>query len=372
MADNVFNEKKEYLLKAQEEVKKRDELSREIETLKASYKKLSKTVAYEEKSIEDEIYQTVRKRKQEMEVSFDKRIDENRSRRKKVSNKRDKKKNERMNKRIEGETKHIRKDNHDLILELKTLFKKEKVPGYCKTHLYYIMFSPRGVGEILSMLLAFFVFFAGIPSVLTLLIRKFLLAGRVDDNMAFWCVLIVAVIIILQLIIYFVIYNSTKLAYRDTIEQGRNIWDKIKANKRQVEVIKNSISKDKDESQYKLGAFDKQMEELDEELETLGQEKLKSLKDFDENTTEVITDEIKGRRLAKVNELKEEMKNVEEKISKAESMYSDQAMLVSKEYAIYLGEDLCTYDKIGAIIKVMEEGNIDTVSSAIAAYKEKK
>ena len=108
MPDNVFNEKKDFLLEVKRDVEKRDSISEEIEKLRIQQKKITKNIASEEKSIADEIASTLKKRKQEIADTYDDRLDDNRARKKKVSNKRDKKKTERMKKRMEDETMHIK------------------------------------------------------------------------------------------------------------------------------------------------------------------------------------------------------------------------------------------------------------------------
>ena len=114
MPENVFNEKADYLVKAREEVVKRDNMASELDKMRAYQKKLSKNITAEEKSIADEIASTIKKRKQEISSTYDERLDDNRARKKKVANKRDKKKNQRMNERIEDETKHIKQNNREL------------------------------------------------------------------------------------------------------------------------------------------------------------------------------------------------------------------------------------------------------------------
>ena len=252
MPENVFNEKADYLVKAREEVVKRDNMAAELDKMRAYQKKLSKNITAEEKSIADEIASTIKKRKQEISSTYDERLDDNRARKKKVANKRDKKKNQRMNERIEDETKHIKQNNRELEVEMRTLLKKNKVPSYCSSKLYFLMFNPHGMGEIIGMLISFLIYFAGVPAAVAILVRNFVLEKKEDVNIAFWCVLIVSVVVVLQLIIYFVLYTRTKVKHGDIIKQARSIRDKMKANDRQADAIKVSINKDKDESSYNL------------------------------------------------------------------------------------------------------------------------
>lgn len=372
MSENVFNEKEDYLINARDEVAKRDSMAAELDKMKSYQKKLSRNIAAEEKSIADEIASTIKKRKQEISDTYDERLDDNRARKKKVSDKRNKKKNQRMNARIEEETKDIRENTRELEVETKTLLKKNKVPFFVSSKLFFVMFMPRGIGEIGAMLLSFLVYFAGIPALATILIAQFVLKEKEGINMPFWCILIAALLVILQLIIYFVVYSTTKLRHHDVILQARSIRDKIKANGRQAAAIRNSINKDKDESTYNLEAYDEKLASLEKEADTIGTEKQEALRTFEEETKQVIIDEINGRRLQTLEDLKKEKTELEDKIAKGEKMYSDKVLQITNQFASYLGEELCRQDKLSDLIALMEDGEAETVSEAISLYKGQK
>lgn len=372
MPENVFNEKADFLLQVRDEVVERDAMAAELDRMKAQHKKLSKNITVEEKSIADEIASTIKKRKQEISSTYDGRLDDNRAQKKKVANKRDKKKNQRMNERIEDETKHIKANNRELEVELKTLLKKNKVPSFCSTKLYFIMFNPHGLGEFFAMFISFLIYFAGIPGLAALLVKKFVLEDKKDVNTAFWVVLVVAVAVIIQLIVYFLIFNSTKVKHGDVMAQARSIRDKMKANDRQADAIKISINKDKDESAYNLESYDEKMAKLDDEADSISDEKKEALKVFEEKTKQLIIDEINGRRLQTLEDMKAEKKELEEKIAKGDKMYSDKVLQITKDYASYLGEEMCKQDKLNDLIALMADGEAETVSQAISLYKGQK
>lgn len=372
MSENVFNEKEDYLINARDEVVKRDNMAAELEKMKNYQKKLSRNIAAEEKSIADEITSTIKKRKQEISDTYDERLDDNRARKKKVSDKRNKKKNQRMNARIEEETKDIRENTRELEVETKTLLKKNKVPSFVSSKLFFVMFMPRGIGEVGEMLLSFLIYFAGVPALATILIVQLVLKDKEGINMPFWCILIAALFVILQLIIYFVIYSTTKLRHHDVILQARSIRDKIKANGRQAAAIRNSINKDKDESTYNLEAYDEKLASLEEEADAIGTEKQEALRTFEEETKQVIIDEINSRRLQTLEDLKTEKTELEDKIAKGEKMYSDKVLQITNQFASYLGEELCRQDKLSDLIALMEDGEAETVSEAISLYKGQK
>lgn len=372
MPQNVFNENEEYLISAKEEVTKRDQMAAELENMKSLQKKLTRNIANKEKAVSDEISSTIKKRKQEISDTYDDRLDDNRARKKKVSNKRDKKKNQRMNERIEDETKDIRKNTRELEIEMKTLLKKNKVPSFVSSKLFFAMFMPRGIGEVGAMLLSFIIYFVGIPSAVMGIIYQLVLSNKKDINMAFWCVLIAAIFVVIQLIIYFVLYSTTKMRHHDVVVQARSIRDKIKANGRQIAAIKNSISKDKDESRYNLGSYDEKLASLEDEADAIGAEKQEALRVFEEETKQLIIDDINGKHLQALEDLKEEKKELEDKIAKGEKMYSEKVLQITNQYASYLGEELCRQDKLSDLIAIMEDGDADTVSEAINFYKGQK
>lgn len=372
MPENVFNEKEDYLIGARNEVVKRDDMASELDEMRSYQKKLNRSIASEEKSIADEIATTIKKRQQEISDTYDERLDDNRTRKKKVASKRDKKKNQRIKERIEEETKEIRENTRELEVEMKTLLKKNKVPSFVSSKLFFTMFMPRGIGEVAGMLLGFLIYFAGVPALVMFVIRQLVLKDKEDINMAFWCALVVAFVVFIQLIIYFLIYSSTKLRHQSVVAQARSIRDKIKANGRQADAIRNAINKDKDESVYNLESYDEKLASLEQEADAIGVEKQEALKVFEEETKQVIIDEINGRRLPTLEDMKREKRELEEKIAKGEKMYSDIVLQITNQYASYLGEDLCKQDKLSDLIALMEAGEAETVSEAISLYKGQK
>ena len=369
MAENVFDEKQDYIIAARDEVIKRDEYAANVDRMKQQNKKLSKNIASEEKSISDEIATTIRKRRQEIQSTYDDRLDDNRARKKKVANKRDKKKEERMDKRYHEETKDLRESDKDLQVEMQTLLRKYKLPSFCGKKLYFALFYARNVKEFGLKILSFLIGFCGIPGLVTILVKKLVLDAKKDINVAFWCALVAAGTFILLLLIYFAIYSRTKIKHMDALTQARSIRDKMIANKRQAKAIRHSISKDHDDSQYNLDAYDEKLDNLDAEADAIGKEKQEALRAFEEETTAMITEEINNRRLPALEALKEEKASLENEVAAEEKRFSDQTLLVANKYAAVLGEDMCRQDKLEELIAIMQEGQAETVSEAIRVYK---
>ncbi|MDO5127240.1 MAG: hypothetical protein Q4D54_05765 [Eubacteriales bacterium] len=371
MSDKSYKETKAFLENAQAELQKLEQTEDNLDALRTQNKKLGRNITSEEKSIADEIAQTIKKRRMEITDSFDDRLDDNRSRKKNVSNKRDKKKNQRMNARIQDETQGTRDKIKELNKEMKALIKRDKAPSFLSSKMFFSLFMPRGIGETVTMLVGLLIYFIGIPSVFMLLVKN-ILKNKEGVNSGFWGGFVFVIVLILLAFIYYAIYNATKRRHADTAKQARNIYDQIKSNKRQIKDISKSISNDKDESMYKLDAYDEKLANLDAEAESINEEKKEKLRVFEEKDTQEITDEIHNRRQPAVENMKLQKQNLEAQIRDTEKVCAEQSSRISNEYASVIGEDLCKKDKIADLISFIEEGRAATVSEAIAIYRNPK
>ena len=368
---SAYQESTDFLVAARDEVHERENISTELSQLSAEKKKLVRSIASEEKSISDEITNTVKKRRQQIASTYDDRIDTNRDKKQKVTSKREKKKEQRMNERYKHETRHLRESSEDLNIEMKTMLRKNGVPSFCGKKWYFIMFNPRGVDELGLTILSFVICFLGVPFLVMELIKKLVLSGKTDINTGAWSVGIFFVTLVVMLIIYFAILNATRLSHGEVIEAARAIMDKLKANKRQANAIRNSIEKDKDESQYDLSAYDEKLTRLDEEADEIGREKQEALRTFEDSTKDMITSEIQNRRMPKLEEMKARNKDIDARMDELQDLYGEKERVIAEQFATVIGQDMCREDRIEALIALIEEGEADSVSSALAVYRGK-
>ena len=224
----------------------------------------------------------------------------------------------------------------------------------------------KGMSEFLELLVILLVACGGIPAaVIAILMNTKFKTG----NHTAMCVLIAALIVITEFIIYFIVFNLTKVKHRDLIREGRRTRDKIIANEKAVKAIKNSIAKDKDESIYRLGKYDKKIQELEDAGGVISDEKLDALRTFEKETKQLITDEITGRRKEKMDRLKSERDTLENDFGDTQKKISEYELMITNKYETYLGKDFCTEEKLSDLISIMEEGSASTVAEAIKVYK---
>lgn len=367
MQNNVFNENVDYLYQVQTDLEAVEQLKKELAEYKNQERNLKKAISTEEKSIQDEIAQTIRKRKNEIERAYDNQIEENKSKSRKMKLKRDKAKSKRMDERVSEETADLTEENRQLQVEMKTLFQANHVPAFCRSGWFYSLFMTKRLWEILVLLIVLTITYIGIPACMYFLSVHVFFKG--EAQVTLYCTLTVSLTLFVLGFLYILLLNKVKVKHYDTLKEGRIIKDKIAANKRQMRAIRNTISKEKDDSLYGLDKYDDRLAELDEELKDISREKQYAMTAFENETKQVLTDEVNDRRLDKLEKMKADIEVLEDHMAVLEEDIKASTIAVANNYGAILGKDFCTPNKVADLISLMEDGTADTVSEAIAAYK---
>ena len=367
--DNIFNQNVDLLIQAREEVVACNQMEQKQKQLQEREDKMQKAIAQEEKSIHDEINTTIKKRKAEIEDTYDAQLDAGRKKLKKAQEQKNKEKSERVGQRVNEETADVKENSRQLKTEMRTLFKKNHVPAFCQTGFYYALFMPKGIKEILILLLMIVIGLAGIPFGIYELFARVILADKLIVQASYFMALVIALSLIVVLGIYFLIFNLTKVRHRDTIAEGRKIRNQMLANDKNIRAIKNAINKDKDESQYGLDAYDQKIQESQNEMDAIAEEKQAALTEFEQQTRNTIIDEINGRRQAKLDDMRQQAAAVEEERYDVEGKIKEAALAITNKYAKYLGKNICKEETLSDIINIMQTEQIDTISEGIAIYK---
>ena len=82
--ENIFSQNVDYLIQIRDEVAQCNQLEQHLKQLNDKQDKLRKAVSQEEKSIHDEITTTIKKRKNEIEKTYDDQLDAGRKKIKKA------------------------------------------------------------------------------------------------------------------------------------------------------------------------------------------------------------------------------------------------------------------------------------------------
>ena len=152
-----------FFASAGQAVEELEALNTEVEQLEADEKKLESSLKGKQRSVTETISQTVKQRKEEITKSYDAELGKAQDRLKKVRAKREKAKNQGVKERIEEDTRGLVRENKELADQMKTLFKANHVPGFCRGSYYYALYFTRTFKDFLALLMTIMICFLAIP-----------------------------------------------------------------------------------------------------------------------------------------------------------------------------------------------------------------
>lgn len=327
-------------------------------------KTLEKSIHTTQEELAEEIEKTTRMRRQEIEDAFEKQLDKQHTRSKRIGDKRERSKNIKVSKRIDSETSSIRSENIQLKLEAKTLFKQKHIPGFCNTKLYYAMFSPSCFTDYLIIL--------GMLLLTLLLIPCGIYFLLLPEEKILYLILTYVLTVLFFGGLYVLLNNRTKVRFTDDIKKVKGIRAHIRANKKKIAVIKKNIRKDRDESSYGLQEYDTELAKLEQETAEIVAQKKEALLVFDQSTSQIIAAEIEGAYKEKLSSLQAELAKVSADVGKAEERIKALTLKLASDYEPFLGKDMMTVKRMEVLINILQAGNAANISEAIAFYHKNK
>lgn len=334
-----------------------------LEKYRLEEKSLLRELEAERKAVTDAISLTVKKRVQEINDTYDGEIAKEQDHLKRLRNKREKAKTQGVKERIEEETQELKDKNRELLAELKSVFKRDHVPSYCKSTWYYALFFTRGFSEFIILLLNALIFFLVIPCGIYFLIperKSFYLAG------------IYFVSILLFGGIYILINNQTRVRHPEALKKGRAIKNSIKSNRRKLRSIIRSIKKDRNEKVYNLERFDDEIAKTEQDLADIADKKQDALNTFDKVTSTIISDEIASSKREKISQLEKEYEDAVNNCKEAQMRVKEQTLFINDNYASYIGSEFMIPEKLDELADIIRMGKALTISGAKEVYNSMK
>lgn len=351
---------KSFLEDAKDALLELNDFSKQEEQLRQEVQKLEKTLTAEKKAVNDSISSTVKKRREEIQSSYDTEIGKIQDKLKKVKSRREKAKNQGMKERIREETVELHEHNRELQVRMKTLFQQERVPFFCHSSFYYALYFPSGFREFLTLLITFAVCFGLIPYGVYLFL---------PEKKTLYLALIYGAAVLIFGGIYILVGNLTKDRHLEALKEGRSIRSLIASNNKKVAVITSSIKRDRNEKVYDLEKYDDEIAQLNQDLEETSQKKKEALNTFENVTKTIITDEIMGNSREKLDVLAEKQQEAEDRLRYTETMVKEKRIYITDTYESYLGREFLVPEKIDELKNIMENGTAVNLSEAMEEYR---
>lgn len=338
------------------------------EQAESEEKCLEKELAINKKNLKDDIEMTIKKRRGEVSAQFDKEIDKDEDKIKKIRAQRSKAKDKGVKERIADETSDLTAQNKELKNNIRKALKNEKLPRFCGSGFYFSMYFTKGAGEVLLCALMIVIMFLILPAAVYVLLP---FEKAAEQYQILFLSLTFFVVIVLVFFLYKIIGDQTKHKHKDALISIRSLRDQIFSNNSQIRKISHSIRRDKNEDMYNLGGFDSKIKEIEDDISIITQNKADALKTFDETTSTAIVQEIEGREMPRIQEIENKYKEIAAKHAELEDTVKQTGIKLSTEYESYLDKTFTDVSRIDELISIMETGGAATIGEAIQIYKSK-
>lgn len=350
------------LSEARQAVENLNRMKTERGQLDLEEKQLRRQLETEKKAAEDSVALTVKKRREEINSSYDKEIAKGQERLKKARQKREKAKNQGMRDRIAEETAPLHAHNRELKTQMRGLLQKERLPRFCGSTWYYALYMPRSLREIGILVLFILFFFAALPWAIYLLIGE-------TVRKSWMLILIYLLDILLAGGLYLTVGNHTKMGHLEAVRQGRLIRDTIHTNQKKIRLITNTIRRDRNEAIYDLEKYDDEIARTEQDLTELTRKKQDALNTFDTVTQNIISDEIWNNSREKIRQLEEERTRKEERLKTWDQQIKDLSLEITDRYEIYIGKEFMQPERLAELERLIRSGQAANLSDAISQYK---
>jgi hypothetical protein len=364
MAESILHGGREELLTLRERVVEAEADRIKVDELLKEQSSLSKDIDARRKAMNNEIDQTIRQRKAEIENAYDKEITELNKNRKKIVDDKQKEKSVKVSEKVVHETESHHEKIKALNLEIRAVARENKIPGICRYRIFYALFMPRTFADVCISIVAFIFLFLLVPcAIYTLLDGK-------PFGPTLTPAFVYAICIIVFGGIYVLVNNLIKDKHHAEIKKIIALRKEIALTNKEIKRIKRGIEKSKDESEYGLEAYDNEISEMDSKLSGLSEEQRAALEVFNRETKGVVTDEIKGRYEPEINKMKERFDEAAAEQKQISEKLRNESLELSRNYEAQLGKSNMTITTIDKLLAIFDEGRANTVAEAITVMNE--
>jgi len=337
-----------------------DALEKRAKASEIDRKRYEKMLGSERKAVADQIAQVVKQRKEEIADTYDRELRSDQEKLKKVRAKREKAKTKGMRARIEDETADLIEENKKLNSRLSALFKQNNLPFFCGTDLYYALFFTRSPRDFMTLVLTALVCFLLVPCGIYFALPE----GKLWN-----LIIIYLVTIVVFMGLYIVVANKTKVDHMSVLREGRKLRMQVKANKRQMRSIRKSIEKDRNDDIYNLEKYDREIQEIEDEIKDIRLRKEDALHVFETDTALVLTKEIKQNNQDRIDQLSSRKTDCENLSKTLSSQLKEMKINVADKYESRIGREFMAPDKLGALIRMLQEERAESLSEAQEMYR---
>ena len=357
----TFTEPAAFLAEAREALAEFEKAKARQAELDLQEKREAKTLASEKKAVEDTVNGTVKKRSDELAAGYDGEIQRLQDAVKKIRGKREKAKQQGIRERIEAQTEPYREENREMNAKIKAMFRQNHVPAFCNSLLFYSLYFPRSVKEILTMLAVFLLCCAAVPCGIFWLLPQ---------RKPWQLILIYLGVIIVFGGLYLAVGNMTKDAHRDVLVQAGQVRRAMAKNRRKMHSVARGIRREKTEDHYDLSRFDAEIAQKEKEREELLKKKEEAMAVFLSTTKPAIIEEIVSGSQERITQMEEGHEQTVKSLEEIAGYIKTASLALCDDYESYIGKEFMQEDRLNALIAILENGQASSISEAEMRFRE--
>lgn len=357
---NILSEGLEGIQRIKDQVLTLECAKKKVSELQEEEKLIERQLKENEKAVMEEVTATQKKRRNEIEASFDEQIEGLSNRIKKVKSKKEKEKDVGVSKRIKDETKDKWQERVRLKHEIKAVYEKNHIPLIFNNPWIYALYLPIGIKDILIIVLTLIVTLLLIPVGLYMLLfpQK---------------PLVLAVIYFITVIvfggIYFVVYKKLREEKKPAISEVRRLRRLLVKNIKQIKSTAKAIRKDQDESGYHLDDYTQEIDQLTAQMQACMDQKKDAIVEFETTTIKELEAEIRSHTQSDNDDLTARKHIVYEEQKKAEQEVRQTALTIANQYEVYIGKDMLTITNLDHMAEMIQAQEVSDIGEAIQKIK---
>ena len=335
-------------------------MKKESEDKAGQLKRLQRNLENEQREVNDTIADTIKKRRTETIKPFETQISDLQGQLKKEQSKREKARNVGVKTRIERETAQLTAESREITNRIKMISSRNGVPGYCSSSLFQIMSAPKGLKQIVIFLVMLLLAFGVIP------VGAWLLWG---SKSTLWLIIAYVVCILVFGGLYYLFVIRNKQMHSDEIKEISLLRDERAIKKDAIDRIAKGIQNDQSDEMYNLAEFDIRINELNGQISQLEQQKKAAAEQFDNITQQEITDEIMGKNVDRLEQMKTEINGMSAGLEDLNTRIRNAGVENTTKYESVLGSEFSKPAQIERLSAYIRNGQAYNINEAKELYR---
>lgn len=343
-------------------------LKQEEDQLRSEEARTRTELEAEEKKLKADIDRSIKERLNEINRTYDGEISKAKDELKKAQAKREKARNQSVKARIAEETKGPLDEAAEKLRNMKEAFRKQHMPAFTTTRLYYSLFMPHRFKDFLLLVFLIVICFIAVPCAVYFL--------AVPEK---WQIPVVMAGIYVAAIllfggIYIGISNATKTppGHMEMLRMGRDTWDEIRAARKTAKRIEQNIANETDDGAYDLAVYDDEIAQVTQRLNEASRKKQEALTNFETVNRNIITDELTQNARPRIEQLSSDHAVAARRLQEVSSERQTRTLAMADDYEVYLGKENMTRERLQALSDIMAEGQVRNISEAVDEYRKRQ